>query len=64
MIKLFQGDCQNVQKDLDTWIEVYKPEIKQLQQSMISVEHTLVILITVLYEPGQKGPKVEYKVQG
>jgi len=62
MIKLFQGDCQSVQNDVNTWIEVYKPVITQFKQSMLVVEHSIVILLTFLYEARSEPGKVEYKI--
>ena len=62
MIKLFQGDCQSVQNDVNTWIEVYKPVITQFKQSMLVVEHSIVILLTFLYEARSEQGKVEYKI--
>jgi hypothetical protein len=63
MVKLFQGDCQTVQSDVDTWIEVYKPQITAFQQSMLVMEHSIVILLTFLYESKSEIPKVEYKLE-
>ena len=63
MVKLFQGDCQAVQSDVDTWIEVYKPQITAFQQSMLVMEHSIVILLTFLYEAKSGIPKVEYKLE-
>ncbi len=63
MVKLFQGDCQTVQNDVDTWIEVYKPQISGFQQSMLIMEHSIVILLTFLYESKSEIPKVEYKLE-
>jgi hypothetical protein len=62
MIKLFQGDCQSVQNDVNTWIEVYKPVITQFKQSMLVVEHSIIILLTFLYEAKPEAGKVEYKI--
>ena len=62
MIKLFQGDCQSVQNDVNTWIEVYKPAITEFKQSMLVVEHSIVILLTFLYETRSEAGKVEYKI--
>lgn len=62
MIKIFQGDHQSVQSDVNTWIDVYNPRILQMQQSMVAMEHTIVILLTVLYEEQKESSKVEYKV--
>jgi Holliday junction resolvasome RuvABC endonuclease subunit len=63
MIKIFQGDYQTVQSDINTWIDVYNPNILQIEQSMVAMEHTIVILLTVLYEEREISSKVEYKMQ-
>jgi hypothetical protein len=63
MIKIFQGDYQTVQSDVNTWIDVYNPMIVQMQQSMVAWEHTIVILLTILYEEREISSKVEYKMQ-
>jgi hypothetical protein len=62
MVKLFQGDCQTVQNDVNNWIEVYKPAITDFRQSMIVMEHSIVILLTFLYEAESDTSKVEYKL--
>ncbi len=63
MVKLFQGDCQSVQNDVNNWIEVYKPHITTFQQSMLVMEHSIVILLTFLYETESETAKVEYKLE-
>jgi hypothetical protein len=60
MIKIFQGAFQTVQNDINQWIEVYNPQIVDFKQSMVLMEHTLVILITILYEEGREKSKVSY----
>ena len=62
MVKLFQGDCQSVQNDVNNWIEVYKPVIQDFRQSMITMEHSIIILLTFLYEAKPETAKVEYKL--
>ena len=62
MVKLFQGDCQAVQNDVNNWIEVYKPRITDFKQSLILMEHNLIILLTFLYESESETQKVEYKI--
>ena len=62
MVKLFQGDWQLVQNDVNSWIEVYQPVIADFRQSMIVMEHTIVVLLTFLYESKSDVPKVEYKL--
>jgi hypothetical protein len=62
MVKMFQGDCQSVQNDVNNWIEVFKPEITDFRQSVISMEHSIVILLTFLYESKSGTSKVEYKL--
>lgn len=63
MIKIFQGGYQTVQSDVNTWIDVYNPRILQIEQSMVAMEHTIVILLTVLYEEQEPSAKVEYKMR-
>jgi len=63
MIKLFQGDYLTVQKDIDNWIEVYKPVIKDFRQSMLVMEHSIVVLLTFLYEARSETEKVEYRIE-
>jgi len=60
MIKIFQGAYQAVQSDINQWIEVYNPKILDFKQSMIIMEHTLVILITILYEEARDKSEVSY----
>jgi hypothetical protein len=63
MIKLFQGDFQSVQNDVNNWIEVYKPKIVDFKQSLIVMEHTLIVLLTFHYEANSETQKVEYKIK-
>jgi len=60
MIKIFQGAFQAVQSDINQWIEVYNPKILDFKQSMVIMEHTLVILITILYEESRDKSEVSY----
>lgn len=60
MIKIFQGAFQAVQSDINQWIEVYNPKILDFKQSMVIMEHTLVILITIHYEEARDKSKVSY----
>jgi hypothetical protein len=62
MVKMFQGDCQSVQTDVNNWIEVFKPAISDFRQSMIVMEHSIVILLTFIYEAKSETSKVEYKL--
>ena len=62
MIKLFQGDFQSVQNDVNSWIEVYKPKIVDFKQSLIVREHNLIVLLTFLYQAESGTQKVEYKI--
>jgi len=62
MVKLFQGDMLSVQNDVDSWIEVYKPEITDFKQSMIVLEHNIILLLTFLYDCKSETGRVEYKV--
>jgi hypothetical protein len=62
MVKLFQGDCQSIQNDVNSWIEVYQPAIVDFRQSMIVMEHSIVILLTFRYEARSDTSRVEYKM--
>jgi hypothetical protein len=62
MVKLFQGDMQSVQSDVNSWMEVYKPAVTDFKQSMIVLEHNIIILLTFLYESKSETGRVEYKV--
>jgi hypothetical protein len=61
VVKLFQGDVQSVQNDVNSWIEVYKPTITDCMQSLIVLEHNIIIVLTFLYEARSEMGKVEYK---
>jgi hypothetical protein len=61
MVKLFQGDVQSVQEDANSWIEVYQPAITDFKQSLIVLEHNIIIVLTFLYEARSESTKVEYK---
>ena len=62
MVKIFQGDYQSVQNDVSSWIEVYEPHIKDFKQSMVVLEHNIIVLLTFVYEPSPAPQKVKYKV--
>ena len=61
MVKVFQGDVQSVQGDVNSWIEVYQPVITDFKQSLIVLEHNIIIVLTFLYEARSETAKVEYK---
>ena len=63
MIKIFQGDYQNVQRDVNNWIEVYNPQILDFKQSMCAMEHTILVLLTFSYEPTKGPEKVQYRMR-
>ena len=63
MVKLFQGEVQSVQNDVNSWIEVYKPAITDFKQSLIMLEHNIIIVLTFLYEAKSEMGKVEYKFE-
>lgn len=63
MVKLFQGDVQSVQNDVNSWLEVYKPTITDFKQSLIVLEHSIIIVLTFLYEAESETAKVEYKFE-
>jgi hypothetical protein len=62
MVKIFQGDYRSVEKDVNNWIEVYKPAIRDMKQSMLCVEHNIIVLLTFLYEAVSETQKVQYRV--
>ena len=62
MIKIFQGDYQSVQRDVNNWIEVYSPKVLDFKQSMCLMEHNIIVLLTFSYEPKPGPEKVQYRV--
>ncbi len=62
MIKIFQGDYQSIQRDVNNWIEVYKPKILEFKQSMCSLEHNIIVLLTFSYEAKSGPEKVQYRM--
>jgi hypothetical protein len=61
MVKVFQGEVQSVQNDVNSWIEVYQPAISDFKQSLILLEHNIIIVLTFLYEARSETARVEYK---
>ena len=66
MVKIFQGDCQTVETDMNSWIEVYHPKIVDTKQSIFQLEreHSFLLILTVLYEARSETERVEYKIYG
>ena len=66
MVKIFQGDCHAVETDMNNWIEVYKPAIRDIKQSVIhrDKEHTVLLILTVLFESKSEADKVQYRMFG
>jgi hypothetical protein len=62
MVKVFQGDVQSVQNDVNSWVEVYRPAITDFKQSLIVLEHNIIIVLTFLYEARSETTRVEYKL--
>ena len=62
MVKVFQGEVQSVQNDVNSWIEVYQPSISDFKQSLIVLEHNIIIVLTFLYEARSGTTRVEYKL--
>ncbi len=62
MVKIFQGDYQTVQRDVNNWIEVYKPTINDFEQSLVVMEHNIIVLLTFLYEAKPETQKVQYRI--
>ena len=62
MIKIFQGDFQSVQRDVNSWLEVYNPKILDFKQSMCPMEHNVIVLLTFSYETKSGPDKVQYRM--
>ena len=64
MVKIFQGDYLTVEKDINSWMEVYSPKIIDIKQSVVLMqkEHDIVLLVTIIYEPKDASNKVGYKI--
>jgi hypothetical protein len=62
MVKIFQGDYQTVQRDVSNWVEVYNPRITDFRQSMVVLEHNIIVLLTFTYEASSETQRVQYKV--
>jgi hypothetical protein len=62
VVKIFQGDFQSVQRDVNNWIEVYNPKIVDFKQSMCPMEHNIIVLLTFSYEAKSGPQKVEYRM--
>ena len=61
MVKVFQGEVQSVQNDVNSWIEVFQPSITDFKQSLIVLEHNIIVVLTFLYETRPETTRVEYK---
>ncbi|HUV08333.1 MAG TPA: hypothetical protein VMX75_11430 [Spirochaetia bacterium] len=64
MVKIFQGDCHSVENDMNNWMDVYKPRIQEIKQSVIHIEkeHCVMLILTVLFEAESETRKVEYSL--
>ena len=62
MVKIFQGDYQSVQRDVNSWIEVYSPKIIDFKQSICLMEHNIIVLLTFSYEAKAGPDKVQYRM--
>jgi len=62
VIKIFQGDYQTIQRDVNNWIEVYNPKILDFKQSMCPMEHNIIVLLTFSYEKEASPEKVRYRM--
>ena len=62
MVKIFQGDYQTVQRDVNNWIEVYDPVIVDFRQSMCVMEHHVIVLLTFTYDSKSETQKVQYRI--
>ncbi len=63
MVKIFQGDYQSVQRDVNNWIEVYDPVIVDFEQSMCVMEHHVIVLLTFTYDSKSETQKVQYRIK-
>ena len=61
MVKVFQGEVQSVQNDVNSWIEVYQPSITDFKQSLIVLEHNIIVVLTFLYETRSETTRAEDK---
>jgi len=64
MVKIFQGDCHTVETDMNNWIDVYRPVIHDIKQSIIYLEkeHGVLLILTVFYEAKSETDKVRYQM--
>jgi hypothetical protein len=62
MVKIFQGDYQTIERDVNNWIEVYDPAIVDLKQSMCVMEHNIIVLLTFTYDSKAETQKVRYRM--
>ncbi len=64
MVKIFQGDYVSVERDMNSWMEVYDPEIVDMRQSVVLMqkEHDIVLVVTVLYQSKKASDKVQYQM--
>ena len=64
MVKIFQGEHKQVESDVNNWIEVFNPRILDIKQSTVLMheQHSVVLILTVLYEGKSGSQKVEYKI--
>ena len=64
MVKIFQGDCHTVESDMNNWIDVYRPVIRDVKQSIINLErdHRILLILTVFFESKSETEKVRYQL--
>ena len=64
MVKIFQGDCHTVESEINTWIDVYRPVIHDVKQSIIYLEkeHGILLIMTVFFESKSETEKVRYQL--
>lgn len=64
MVKIFQGNHLAVERDFNNWIDVYKPIVVDMKQSVVLMqkEHDVVLVLTVLYEVKTESKTVEYNI--
>ena len=64
MVKIFQGNCHTVESDMNSWVDVYRPVIRDVKQSIIYLEkeHSILLILTVFFESKSETEKVRYQM--
>ena len=64
MVKIFEGDCHAVENEINDWIEVYKPAITDVKESVAHLEreHKAILVVMIFFEAQSETKKVEYRM--